>query len=103
MSEEEVLARVAWAVHAWSCPLCFSNGMPAMAESGEYHVTAGDRLMAAFLVGALGLVHEKSWHGTRSGYIHHKCRCPPCTAAQSVAVRQWRAKRKASTPTPSTD
>lgn len=55
-----VIDLVAWAVHAWSCPLCYVNGMQAMGESDQDHVTADDRLMAAFLVGALGLVSREA-------------------------------------------
>jgi hypothetical protein len=53
---DEIVDRVAWAVHAWTCPICFTNGMQAMADSGQDHVTSDDRNMASFLIGALGLV-----------------------------------------------
>ncbi|HEY6793921.1 MAG TPA: hypothetical protein VI248_04480 [Kineosporiaceae bacterium] len=54
----ELVDQVAWAVHCWSCPLCWENGMEAMAASGQDHVTEDDRLMASFLIGALGLVAQ---------------------------------------------
>lgn len=53
---DTVLDDVAWAVHCWSCPLCYVNGFEAMAASDQDHVTEIDRQFAAFLVGALGLV-----------------------------------------------
>lgn len=55
MNDDDVVDRVAWAIHAWSCPLCQEGGMQAMAESGQAHVMDQDRLMAAFMFGALGL------------------------------------------------
>ncbi len=32
----------------------------------------------------------ESWHGTRSGYIRHRCRCGPCRAAD----REYMAQRR---------
>lgn len=29
------------------------------------------------------LVGTATWHGSRSGYVNHKCRCKPCTDANS--------------------
>lgn len=55
MSDETVIEQVAWALHCWSCPLCWENGIEAMANSGQDHVTEIDKLQAAFLVSALGL------------------------------------------------
>lgn len=62
----DAVERVAWALHCWSCPLCFLNGTEAMANSNQDHVTEPDRQQAAFLVGALGLVpveesDEEAW------------------------------------------
>ena len=54
--DESVVDQVAWALHCWSCPLCFTNGMQAMADSDQDHVTESNRMQASFLVGALGLV-----------------------------------------------
>lgn len=56
MADSAVVDRVSWALHAWSCPLCFENGFEAMAHSGQDHVTEPDRRLARFLIGALGLV-----------------------------------------------
>ena len=62
---ESVEDQVAWAVHAWTCPLCHINGMQAMGESGQDHVTSDDRNMAAFLIGALGLTRATVEETTR--------------------------------------
>ncbi len=48
--------QVAWALHCWSCPLCFVNGFDAMANSDQDHVTESEMQQAHFLTGALGLV-----------------------------------------------
>ena len=29
------------------------------------------------------LVGTAAWHGTRNGYTNHKCRCEPCTEANT--------------------
>lgn len=34
-------------------------------------------------------------HGTRNGYVNHKCRCAKCTKAQSDYMADWRARRAA--------
>lgn len=33
-------------------------------------------------------------HGTLNGYKYHKCRCPRCTKAHSIHVRDYRRRRK---------
>ncbi len=53
--DQRVIDDVSWAIHAWSCPLCWENGMQAMADSGQDHVTETDRIFASFIVGALGI------------------------------------------------
>lgn len=53
--DERVIDDLAWAIHAWSCPLCFNNGMQAMAESGQDHVTDTDRRFAGFVASSLGI------------------------------------------------
>jgi len=53
--DAELIERVAWALHCWACPLCYANGVMAMGESDQDHVTEEDKTQAAFLVGALGL------------------------------------------------
>lgn len=53
---EKVVDQVAWALHCWSCPLCWNNGFDAMAHSDQDHVIESDRMQAGFLVAALGLV-----------------------------------------------
>lgn len=35
-------------------------------------------------------------HGTTTGYTSHKCRCPECKKAHSLAQRQWVKGRKSS-------
>ena len=30
------------------------------------------------------------WHGTLGGYSNHKCRCVPCTTANTVYQQDWR-------------
>ena len=32
------------------------------------------------------------WHGTHGGYSNHKCRCDPCTEANTAAMADWRAR-----------
>ncbi len=54
--DEQLVEQVAWALHCWSCPLCFVNGVTAMGESDQDHVVELDKTQAAFLIGALGLV-----------------------------------------------
>lgn len=39
--------------------------------------------------------HKKDWHGTRSGYRYHKCRCPECAHWNAAAMRRYRARRAA--------
>jgi hypothetical protein len=34
-------------------------------------------------------------HGTRNGYVNHRCRCPSCTRANTVYMRDLRARRAA--------
>lgn len=53
---DEMVDLVAWALHAWSCPLCYVNGIEAMGISDQDHVTEDDRRQAHFLIGALGLI-----------------------------------------------
>jgi len=53
--DESITELVAHALHCWSCPLCYTNGPDAMANSDQDHVTQSDRLQAVFLIGALGL------------------------------------------------
>lgn len=55
VEHESIVRHVAWALHCWSCPLCFVNGHTAMALSDQDHVTDTDRAQANFLIGALGL------------------------------------------------
>ena len=38
---------------------------------------------------------QKTQHGTIYGYRRLRCRCVPCTVAQSKAVREYRARKKA--------
>jgi hypothetical protein len=52
---DDLVPVVAWALHCWSCPLCYVNGIEAMGTSDQDHVTEDDRLQAHFLIGALGL------------------------------------------------
>jgi hypothetical protein len=52
---DPIADQVSWAIHCWSCPLCWMNGTDAMAYSGQDHVTELDRHFAHFLIGALGL------------------------------------------------
>jgi len=33
------------------------------------------------------------WCGTVGGYNNHKCRCAPCTEANTIAIRKARAER----------
>lgn len=67
ITEQQTIDHVAWALHCWTCPLCFINGTEAMANSDQDHVTEVDRQQAAFLVGALGLAPrvEPELHPTR--------------------------------------
>jgi hypothetical protein len=39
------------------------------------------------------------WHGTQDGYTNHDCRCDRCRAANTRAMRKYRAKIRA-LPTP---
>lgn len=34
---------------------------------------------------------EAPWHGTRSGYSNHECRCKPCSEANSKYLVDYRA------------
>jgi WhiB family redox-sensing transcriptional regulator len=34
------------------------------------------------------------WHGTRGGYVHHRCRCPGCRAAVVEYNRRRREARR---------
>ena len=34
-------------------------------------------------------------HGTRNGYVNHRCRCPRCTQANTDYMRDLRARRAA--------
>ena len=38
---------------------------------------------------------KDSRHGTANGYGNHYCRCEACTAAWKVAVKAYRAKKRA--------
>lgn len=39
--------------------------------------------------------HKKYWHGTRSGYQYHKCRCSECGGWQNARMERYRARRAA--------
>lgn len=52
---DPLISRVAWALHCWTCPLCYLNGIEAMGVAGPGHVTQSELTQAAYLVGALGL------------------------------------------------
>ncbi len=75
MSDADVVDRVAWAIHCWTCPLCWENGTQAMAESGQDHVTSDDRLMASFLIGALGLTPADPSTRRRMEVVEPACVC----------------------------
>lgn len=38
-------------------------------------------------------------HGTPTGYAVHGCRCPDCTSAQRVRMREYRKRRTNAVPT----
>lgn len=40
------------------------------------------------------LTGTATYHGTRTGYKNHGCRCAPCTEAQRVAIAAQRARRR---------
>jgi hypothetical protein len=39
--------------------------------------------------------YNQNYHGTITGYNHHKCRCSLCTEAMSKKGRDYRARKKA--------
>lgn len=41
---------------------------------------------------------DEKWHGTRTGYTYHKCRCEACTKANRDYQRAATARRKTRTP-----
>ena len=41
------------------------------------------------------LVGTAAYHGTASGYVHHKCKCVRCKSAHAARIRKQRAQRKA--------
>lgn len=54
---QETINIVAYAIHCWSCVPCLVSN--AKSDDVNYdHVTDDNRLMAAFLVGALGLTKD---------------------------------------------
>jgi hypothetical protein len=37
---------------------------------------------------------DDSQHGTRTGYVYHKCRCKQCTNENSRYARRWRGRNR---------
>jgi hypothetical protein len=59
----------------------------AVGPDGEI-VMFGQKEKGSVLTGAA------AYHGTASGYRHHKCRCERCKAAKAASVRGERLRRK---------
>lgn len=54
-------------------------------EGGEIVTNLPRPARGTLLIGAV------TWHGTRTGYNNHKCRCAPCKAANTDYMRQRRS------------
>lgn len=39
------------------------------------------------------LIGTATYHGTRSGYKNHGCRCAPCKGANAAYIKEYRGRR----------